>query len=263
MGSEFESAFIERSPKLQSFGESVDQHFLCDRHPMDGENTVFLVTRNEKDIHAFVRYVDRHGASQSSWLSRRTMHTILGAIKADRLIGEVFERERHPLPWATVAKPEVQPAEQQPEVTSKTMKANVPWLQPKTNAEDQCSQSKVANGTERLTDIIWNIRDPVEKARSVDGHPLSLDAKVFPSKVIFEFGDRYWDYSWTKCVTDTSLRGVLQSTKDEYQNYEANHEEEYPMGDGVWFTSVTYDEANDTWVVNLDPADLLSHAVVV
>jgi hypothetical protein len=247
MGREFVSTFVKVSPNVLPFGESVDRSFLRDHHPIDGQIKAFLVAQNKRNIHVFVQYVNRHGASHSSWLSRDTMHTILGASEADRVIGEIFEEERHPVPWVTAAKPEVRPADQQPEVTPIT---NAHQRRPKTNAEDQCGQSKVANGTKRLTGISWDIRDPVEKARSVDGHPLNLDAEVFPSKVTFEFGDRYWDYSWKKCVTDTTLRGVLQITKDEYENYEANYES---MGDGVWFTSVTYDEADDVWTVDLEP----------
>lgn len=112
MGRKFVSTFDEMPPDVVlSFGDSVDQSFLRDHHPLNGKMEVFLVAHKEADIYACVQYVDRHGASHISWLSRGAMHTILGDTEADRMIREIFKLEHHPLPWLTATKPEVRTAD--------------------------------------------------------------------------------------------------------------------------------------------------------
>ncbi|KUL81391.1 hypothetical protein ZTR_09484 [Talaromyces verruculosus] len=115
MGRKFVSTFNEMLPDAGlSFGESVDQRFLRDHHPLDCKiSKVFLVAHKKADLYAFVQYVDRHGAPHISWLSRGAMQTVLGDTEADRMICEVFKLEDRPLPWLTGTKPEVRTADSQ------------------------------------------------------------------------------------------------------------------------------------------------------
>lgn len=121
--------------------------------------------------------------------------------------------------------------------------------------EPECSQSQPVDGTRILGEILWNIRDRVETAETSDTEDeLDLDRELFSDSVtlivVVSDGEDSEEEREVR-VTDTSVRGILQSIHDVYAKYEDGHEEKDPMGDHVWFEGLRYIMKEDRWLVVL------------